>query len=417
MILQAHPTGNAFALQLADGLVDARLLSEYWTGLDYPSDDRWLRFLPASLLQEGRRRRLPDSIKPFAHIHPLREVIRLFGHRLGLHRLMRHETGPLSVDAVYQAFDRRVAARVRRHPGLRAVYLYEDGAAATFAAARERNLRTFYDLPIGYWRAARHLLLEEAELSPDWAATLAGNADSPAKLARKDNELALADTIFVASSFTRATLADAPSRPRDIVVVPYGAPSIPPGLVTPALRAPDEPLRVLFVGSLGQRKGTRYLLEAMQRLGPGFELTLIGRPPSARCDPLAAGLARYRHIPTLPHAEILAEMGRHHVLVFPSLFEGFGLVLLEAMACGLPVIATAHTAAPDIVREGRDGFIIPIRSADAIAKKLTWFADDEDRRQAFSECAREQASTFTWTRYQAEMLAALRLRLNLAGPR
>lgn len=417
MILQAHPTGNAFARHLADGLAGARLLSEYWTCLDYPADDRWLRFLPASLLQEARRRRLPDSVKPFARLQPARELGRLLGSRLGLRRLMRHETGPLSVDAVYQSFDRRVAARLRRLPDLRAVYLYEDGAAAAFAAARARGLRTFYDLPIGYWRSARRLLLEEAELSPDWAATLTGNTDSTAKLARKDAELALADTVFVASSFTRSTLADAPSPPRDVVVVPYGAPSRPPGLVTPARRAPGEPLRVLFVGSLGQRKGVRYLLEAMQRLGPGFELTLIGRPPSVRCDPLAAGLRRHRHIASLPHAEILAEMGRHHVFVFPSLFEGFGLVLLEAMACGLPVVATAHTAAPDIVREGLDGFVIPIRSPDAIAEKLAWLAADEDRRQAFSQRAAEQAAAFTWSRYQAGMLAAIRPRLASAGPR
>lgn len=417
MIIEAHPTGNSVSRQLADGLAQANLLTEFWTCLDYPADDRWLRALPEALLRDARRRRLPDSVKPFARLQPARELGRLFSSRLGLGRLARHETGPLSVDAVYQALDRRVARRLRTGPAVSGVYLFEDGAAASFAAARARGIRTFYDLPIGYWRAARRLLLEEAELSPAWAATLSGNIDSPAKLARKDTELALADTVFVGSSFTRATLAESPAPPRDIVVIPYGSPALPAGLAAPARRAPGEPLRVLFVGSLGQRKGLRYLLEALDRTGPGFELTLIGRPPAARCDPLAAGLRRHRHLPSLPHAGILAEMSRHHVLVFPSLFEGFGLVMIEAMACGLPVIATPHTAAPDIIRDQLDGFVIPIRSADAIAEKLTWFADDEDRRQAFSARARAQAASFTWSRYQAEMAAALRSRLTTAPAR
>src|SRR5690606_19612720 len=122
-------------------------------------------------------------------------------------------------------------------------------------------------------------------------------------------------------------------------------------------RRSGEPLRVLFVGSLGQRKGLRYLLEAMDHLGGGFELTLIGRPGAANCAPLTKALQTHRHIAALPHQDILAEMRRHHVLVFPSLFEGFGLVLLEAMACGLPVIATPHTAAPDLIESAKEGFI------------------------------------------------------------
>jgi alpha-maltose-1-phosphate synthase len=409
-LLAAHPTGNANARALASALAGAGLLDEFHTCLDYPADDRCLRWLPATLRREAARRRLPANVKPHARLHPARELIRLLGPRLGLSALTRRETGPCSVDGVYRALDRTVAARLPRRPALRGVYLYEDGAASAFAAARALGLRCFYDLPIGHWRAARRILGEEAELSPEWAATLQGLRDSPAKLARKDEELALADTVFVASSFTRSTLAGLPYTPADIVVAPYGAPSPPAGL-TPARRAPGQPLRVLFVGSLGQRKGLRYLLDALAALGSGFELTLIGVPASARCDPLAAALRRHRHLPSLPHAEILAEMSRHHAFVFPSLFEGFGLVLLEAMACGLPLIATPHTAAPDILTEGREGFVVPIRDSAAIAEKLAWLAADEDRRQALSAAARARAGDFTWPAYGLALTQALRTRL------
>lgn len=414
MILAAHPTGNAFARALAEGLAAAGLLAEFHTCLDWPEHEAGpLRLLPPALRREAARRRLPAQVKPLARLHPARELVRLLGPRIGLSALTRREAGPCSVDGVYRALDRAVAARLARVPGTRGVYLYEDGAATAFAAARARGLRRFYDLPIGHWRAARRILGEEAERSPEWAATLQGLADSPAKLARKDEELALADTVFVASSFTRDTLAEAPTAPSDVVVAPYGAPPPPAGLA-PARRARGEPLRVLFVGSLGQRKGLRYLLDAMPALGPGFELTLVGFPPSVRCDPLAAALRRHRHLPSLPHGQILAEMSRHHVFVFPSLFEGFGLVLLEAMACGLPVVATPHTAAPDLITDGREGFLVPIRDSAAIAEKLAALADDEDRRAAMSSAARATAAVFSWPAYASAMLAHLRTRLAAA---
>ncbi len=297
MLLQAHPTGNSFVRNLAESLVEDNLLTEFWTCLDYPTNDHWLRALPSSWLKEARRRRLPESVKRFAHLQSSRELGRLFSTRLGLGKWTQRETSPLSVDGVYRALDRRIAKRLRRLPQLKGVYLYEDGAEQAFIAARASGIKTFYDLPIGYWRAARQILKEEAELSPDWAATLGGNRDSDTKLARKDRELALADTVIVASSFTRSTLSKAPRPPADIVQVPYGAPLVAPG-ARPAIRAPGSPLRVLFVGSLGQRKGLRYLLEAIDQLGSGFELTLIGTVPHVRCDQLAAGLRRHKHIST-----------------------------------------------------------------------------------------------------------------------
>jgi glycosyltransferase involved in cell wall biosynthesis len=410
MLLQAHPTGNAFVHNLAEGLAADSLLAEFWTCLDYPAQDRWLRVLPDSWLAEARRRQLPSAVKPFAHLQMNREIVRLLGHRAGLGSFMSHETSPWSVDGVYRALDRRVARRIRATTRLRGVYLYEDGAESAFAAAHTRGLRTFYDLPIGYWRAARRILGEEAQYSPEWAATMESNFDSAAKLTRKDRELALADTVFVASSFTQATLKEAPTAPADVILVPYGAPALDP-VTRPATRKPGTPLRVLFVGSLGQRKGLRYLLEAMDSLGTGFELTLIGKAPGVRCDPLTDGLRRHRHIASLPHAGILREMRQHHVFVFPSLFEGFGLVLLEAMACGLPIVATPHTAAPDLITDGREGFIVPIRSAGTIAEKLTLLADDENRRQSMAASALLRAGEITWDSYRHKMAAEIRQRL------
>ncbi len=412
MIIQAHPMGNAFVRELAEGLVERGLLGEFWTGLDYPQNDAWLRWMPSSWLKEARRRQIPAAVKPYVHLRPWRELARLMAPRLGRSDWIVHETGRFSVDRIFHDFDAALARRVAKVPKPQGIYLYEDGAEQAFAAARARGVATLYDLPIGYWRAARRILTEEAELSPEWAATLRGNSDSAAKLARKDRELALADTVFVASTFTRRTLSEYPGQIQDIVTVPYGAPTPLPG-ARPAGRRADEPLKVLFVGSLGQRKGLRYLLEAMAMLEgqAGFSLTLIGTVPAGRCDPLATALRQHRHVTSLPHAEIMAEMRRHHVLVLPSLFEGFGLVLTEAMANGLPVIATDHTAAPDIMQDGREGFLVPIRSAARIAESLVRLREDETARQAMGAAAIQRTAAMPWINYRRQMGDAIQARL------
>ncbi len=401
MILHGHPMGNTFVRELAKGLVEAGMLTEHWTAFDFPENENWLRWLPNEVLRQMRRRRLPAEVRPFARLRPWHEMGRLFGPQIGFSKWASHEHGRCSVDRVLHDLDRRIARRMKERPGIRGVYLYEDGAAESFAVARDLGIHTFYDLPIGYWRVARRLLVEEAQLSPEWAKTLEGNSDSGPKLARKDRELDLSDTVLVASSFTQQTLSEFPGVLPEVVVVPYGAPTPVPN-ISPSVRLPDESLKILFVGSLGQRKGLRYLLEAVESLKGqgGYDLTLIGTMPGAKCEPLRKAVQRHRYIPSLPHAEILAEMRRHHVLVLPSLFEGFGLVLTEAMANGLPIIATAHTAAPDLIENGKEGYLVPIRSADQIAARLTDLRGDETRRQAMAEAAISRSMKQTWGHYR-----------------
>ncbi len=256
-------------------------------------------------------------------------------------------------------------------------------------------------------RAAHAIFREEREREPAWAPTLDGLADSEPKLQRKDDELRTASTIVVPSNFVRDTLKLAPGMTAPIHVIPYGGPAPSDH---PSVRPSDRPLRVLFVGSLGQRKGLGYVLKAIAALGSGVTLTLIGRKTSEECEPLNAAVKRHRWVTSVPHSEVLREMSEHDVLVFPSLFEGFGLVVLEAMSQGLPVITTSNSGGLDIVTDGVDGFGVPIRSAEAIAEKLELLASDRPRLQAMSAAAMETARRCSWENYRsglAEILAPL----------
>lgn len=363
-------------------------------------------------LGELRRRECPVQLRRLTRSHPWHELVRLASLRLGWSSLVKRELGWASVERVYAGIDKCASRAVRRFkPG--GVYCYEDGALETFQAAGGIGAKCLYDLPIGYWRAARRILQEEAERRPEWAVTLGGLQDSAAKLSRKDEELRLADHILVASNFTKHTLDECPFSTAPVSVVPYGADDSL--LVSPrdAVGIGAAALKVLFVGGLSQRKGVADLFEAADMLGTHVELTVVGRKAVEFCAPLEAALKRHRWIESLPREKILAEMRQHDVLVFPSLFEGFGLVVTEALSQGLPVITTPHTCGPDVLTEGEDGFIVPIRNPQAISEKLELLHRDRERLAAMSEAAAKKAKSLTWERYRQGVVEVVRETLAL----
>ena len=413
MLLLAHPSGNTFFRAAARAFHALGWLQELHSCICWNPEAPLARLLPPALARQLARRSFGEVPLGMQHSHPWRELARLACADRLLAPLRRHETGALSVDAVYRSFDRHVAGRLAGLPALRAVYAYEDAALHTFEVAQARGLRRVYDLPIGHWRAAQRVFAEERDLQPQWACTLSGLGDSAAKLARKDQELALADVVIVPSGFVRATLEDQHITPARIHVVPFGA---PPPLASAPPSLSHGPLRLLYVGSLGQRKGLAYALEAVAELGAQVSLTLIGRPTSPNCAPLNAALERHHWISTLPHAQIREQMRQHDVLLLPSLFEGFALVIHEALSQGLPVIATANTGACESVRDGQEGFIVPIRSSRAIASRLQQLVDDRDRLAAMRRACLRRAAECSWMGYEQALATVVAPLLTSEAP-
>ncbi len=413
MIILSHPTANQNVRQTALALAKAGQLEEFWTCVNWRQGGLLDRSLGACgrLRNELRRRSFPAELAPFLHTFSWREWGRQFAGQAGWNSLTKEETGIFSVDAVYLSLDRRVARRLAQPLRSRSVYAYDAGALETFRAAKARGLTCIYEHPIIYWRKVREFQREEAELHPEWAGTLGALADSDEKLARKDEELSLADLIITASSFSRESLASAPRISAPIRVIPYGTDSLG---IEPARKVSTEKLRVLFVGSLTQAKGLGYLLEAVAPLGDAIDLTLVGRRVS-EAMPTPAMLAPHRWIPSLPHDELLAEMSRQDVLVLPSLHEGFGLVMSEAMSRGLVVITTLHTAGPDLITDGTDGFIVPIRSTAAIEEKLALLARDRELLAALQVAAQRQAAGRTWKNYRQAIVQVAREVMEKAG--
>lgn len=396
MIWISHPTGNEFVRALLAACERGGEDFLFHTTVGRPRG-RGGRLL-------GRREYpiAPGRLET----RPARELVRLLAAKLGGRGLTAHETGWASVDAVYQDLDRHVARRLRdAGRAVRAVHAYEDGAHETFAAAAALGVRRSYELPIAYWETSRRILTEEAARLPAWEPTLGATRDSAAKCARKTREAELADVIVCPSRFVAGSLP--PAWRGKAVLAPFGSPPAPdPG--EPGRPAGGRPLRVLFAGSLSQRKGLADLFVALRLLPRGTaELVLLGAP----CAPPGFYRREYpdfTYLPTRPHPEVLAAMRTCDVLCLPSLVEGRALVVQEAMSQGLPVIVTPHTGADDLVADGRNGFVVPVRAPAAIAEKLAWLADHPAARPEMGRAARDAAARLTWPAYAAAVLAAVR---------
>lgn len=405
-ILLLHPTANENVRETALALAEACLLDEFWTSVNWKREgvaDRVLA-LNSSIRNELRRRSFVPALHRYIHTFGWREWGRQFFSRTGPARLTRDETGPFSMDAVYRSLDRHVARQLCNNGSVAAVYAYDAGALAVFQAAKRCGVKCIYEHPIVYWRRVREIQAEEAQLKPEWVPTLLTLRDSTEKLARKDEELALADVVIVSSTFAAESLAAAPRLAAPVHVIPYGAPVVRSEVVP---RRSNDCLRILFVGALTQAKGLSYILEAVARLANKAELTLIGHRVSSDV-PSRAALARHRWIASLPHDQLLEEMAHHDMLLFPSLHEGFGLVIFEAMAQGTPVIATPNSGARDIIEDNVDGFLIPIRSADAIVEKLELLLRDPKQLQMMREAARLKAQKWSWSVYRARVMTLAR---------
>lgn len=258
----------------------------------------------------------------------------------------------------------------------------------------------------------RALFAEEAALVPEAAGSLAREPElslAPAVYAARCGEARQADLCLVASDYVRRTLVAHGVDARRVRVVPYGV-DTPDTLPEP--RDTGDTFRVLFVGQFIQRKGLSYLLEAWRRLAlPNAELVLAGR--GGTDDALIARYAgafrpgSFRRTGPVSREALCGLYQTSDVLCMPSLAEGFGLVYLEALAQGTPVIATPNTGVADLVRDGEEGFIVGIRDVAALTERLAWCYAHRGELAAMRGAARRLAERHSWATFRRGIVRAL----------
>lgn len=293
----------------------------------------------------------------------------------------------------------RFSAEVFRRRGLAegsTVFGYTCGNLEQLRLARQVGARTLHVQvdPGPAWyatRAAAYAALPEAGPAP--------SVPSSAFLDRLREEMALADRLIVHSAHALRSLAAAGfDTSRGRVVPPAFTPS---GPGRPRTLLPGRPLRILYVGYVNLAKGFHVLAQAVRELGSDVALTVVGglQLPPSYLRQVAPEVQFTGHV---AQAEVARRMAEADVLVFPTLSDGFGLVQLEAMAQGLPVIATS--ACGEVVRDGVDGFVIPPGESAPLVERLRRLRREPDLYAAMSRAALVRATEFGPERHLAGLL-------------
>jgi glycosyltransferase involved in cell wall biosynthesis len=399
--------GARDSYQVALALKEAGLLDSLITDLFWPVHARWARYLHACLpasLKELALRRSASSL-PFSRVH----LCALSGMRcLLLEKIpgIPFEMRRKSIRAMDAVLGRTAGRRARKSGAGLLSYSY-----CGYDALKEYGEAAMLFQAHPHPSTMRAILREELALHPDCESSLAQEWELA--LPEQDYQHLVAEThmashYLVASSFTKRSLVEHGTAPASVTVIPYG---VDLHRFHPAT-APDnpaeaQPLRLLFVGRINQRKGVKYLLEALRLLGPAnLHLTVCGRVVDdlSLFKPFAEQVTIR---PSVTADELVAVYREADLFVFPSIAEGFGQVLLEALASGLPILSTTHTAAPDLIEDGVQGFIVEPRRPDLIAERIAWALTHRHELAEMKLQARLRAELFTWDRFRSGVASAV----------
>jgi alpha-maltose-1-phosphate synthase len=302
-------------------------------------------------------------------------------------------------------FDRIVAESIRRRQPEAALVFSDVGTEHALPTCRKLGVRSILSMVHGDVREEKAVLEREAAEAPDFFPIYLGDGRLDLEALdwlheRRLRDIERADRILVPSDHIAETLSRHGTPRERITVIPYAADTrrfVP----LPAKR-PDERCTFLFAGGITQRKGIKYLLEAWRRVRrPGWKLQLLGPLPS-NLGPLTGYLDEVEHLGRVGHSEMPSRMAAADVFVFPSLFEGSAVVTYEALACGLPSVVTPESGS--VVRDGVDGFVVPSRDVEALARGMERLGTDPELRASMARSARERAESFGWPRYHAALL-------------
>ena len=290
-----------------------------------------------------------------------------------------------------ETLDKHVASKID-HPGV----LIALSGSGLRAGIKIQQLGGKYICDRGstHLRFQRDILVEEYKR---WGFTF-DDVDER-MLVKEEAEYQQADRVTIPSEFSRNSFIQMGVSPDKIIKIPYGA------RLDRFKKEGDpdkEKFSILWVGGVNLRKGFMYALHAFQKFThPKKEFNVIGAVSSEIAQLIKhENLDKINFLGTVPNYELSKYYSRSHVFILPSIEDGFGMVMGEALACGCPVIATTNTGARDLLPEQKEGLIIEIRSPQAILDGFRKLADDPLLRIKMSEAGMQKVKDVQgWDQY------------------
>jgi glycosyltransferase involved in cell wall biosynthesis len=336
---------------------------------------------------------------------PLDNAPKIEGQAGEVYRLLLRAIGLGDERLSYEANDwlMRTMSRECRRCDVTAVHAYEDCSLWQFQEAKRFGKPCIYDMPIGYYDAWKVVEAELIRRFEDWIPRGGLPASRYVRPDQKRKEMELADLVLAPSSFVEQTIRI--SYPDKVIArARYGVDL--DFWTAPAVRLENRPLRFIAAGQLSLRKGLPLLLAAWEdaRLVDA-ELHLVGswQLAESKRRSLPDGVTCFLSCSAV---ELRDRFQLADVLVFPSFFEGFGLVVLEAMACGLSVITTEATVGRDVL-DNSCGRVLQTGDQHALTESLRWFSNNRGELPAMGVAARSKSEQFTWGSYRRSVTEAV----------
>lgn len=269
------------------------------------------------------------------------------------------------------------------------VIVRSSSALLTIKKAKAMGIRNIL------YRGSSHVVFRKNIINEEYArwGIKPKNRITPSVINRELEEYADCSYLYTPSTYAAKTYVEKGVPKEKIISFPLSAENIEGGPAN-AQKEKGSKFKVMYVGAISLEKGVQYLLEAMRLVRashPRAELVLIG----SLADEFKPFLKKYQNSfdyrGVVPHHEIGRYYNEASVFVFPSIDDGFGQVILEAMSFGLPVIATTNCAGPDIINDGKNGFIVPVRDPQSIAAKISQLYENQVSLEEMARQAKAEA--------------------------
>ncbi len=393
-----HP-GVQHSWQTARAAQELGLLEYYATSLFYKPDEwpYWLERLPGPLgkrLAAEFRRFANPAIQPgLVRTAPAIELLERLAARLNMRGLSAR-------------FDRwgndhfvKYLARDIRSDKPFTLWGYNNSSLQTFRMGRHYGRTCILDRTNGDFRAYNRTMHTLLDRYGDWFLD-AEVAVREQTITHEAHEHALADRILVGSEFAAETVrefAETPEIANKVNVLEYCFDAgFFSDLPTPEPSPPDQPVKFLFLGLVIPRKGIHHVLEAISQFPQSeAKLTIVGRIgiPETMLSPYRD---RIDYLPTVPRADVPGIMARHDVLLFPSYFEGAGIVLYEALAAGMGLIQSDRAA---LAVTSETGILLPEISTDRLVDAMYQAIRDRNRLAHWRNSAAAAAQKYHFSGY------------------
>ena len=380
-IIISHPTGNQNVRNAIKSLEEKNSLDCFITSFNLTIEKKFLFFLPKHFQYLINRRSYKNYTTKIISSAFLYESVRIVMSRFFKWLKIKNNFDTLNIK-----IDTFTAKYISKNNNrINAVYAYDEGALDSFREAKKHNIKCIYEYPVAHYKFTKVNI-------------------SAVKQRRKSLEMKLADLIIVPSTWAAKSFSHLSKYKSKIRIVPYGCPE---NVNTNRNNWYNgkKPLKVLYVGQLSDGKGIPFLIRALAKIPEKLiQMTFVGSGLYENI--LKKKFPRSKFVYSCSHEEVLQTMRDNDVFVLPSLSEGFGMVISEAMSQGMAVISTKNTALQDIYN-GSNCILIPAGNEKKIYKSILFLITNPNKVKKIGLSALNYCKKNTWAKYRKKLYTTL----------